>query len=97
MIEWLGFLYGLAKDIKSYLTWGEETKLVDREWLKKSGFEDLMNNKGYKLRWTTPEKIETRKLDGYEIIYEIDKSKCVRRRIVRGREPLTLLGKKESS
>jgi hypothetical protein len=56
-----------------------------------------MKNQGYKLRWTTPEKNEIRKLDGYEILYEIDKLKRVRRRIVRGREPLTLLGKKESS
>jgi hypothetical protein len=97
MIEYLGLLYALAKDIKSCLTWSEEAKLVDREWLKTSGFEEFMKNQGYKLRWTTPEKVETRKLYGYEIIYEIDKSNRVRRRIVRGREPLTLLGKKESS
>jgi hypothetical protein len=96
MIEYLGFLYGVAKDIKEYLTWREEMKVVDREWLEKSGFGKIMESQGYKLYWSRPDKIETRILDGYEIIFEIDKSKRIRRRIVRGREPLVLIGKKEN-
>ncbi len=97
MIEYLGLFYGLAKDIKNYLAWREEPKLVDREWLDRSGFGELMKNQGYKLYWSKPGKIETRRLDGYEVIYEIDKSNRVRRRIERGREPLILIGKKESN
>jgi len=99
MIEYLGFLYGVAKDIKEYLKWNEETKSVDREWLEKSGFGKEMGNRGYKLYWSRPEKIETRKLDGYEIIFEIDKLKRIRRRIERTseRDSLILLGKQENT
>lgn len=97
MIECLGLFYTVAKDIKDYLTWSEETKVVDREWLEKSGFGRLMESQGYKLLWSRPEKIETRKLDGYEIIFEIDKSRRIRRRIERGREPVVLLGKKKDT
>jgi hypothetical protein len=95
MIEWLGLLYVIGKDIKSYLKWEEEIKTVDGEWLKRSGFQELMKNQGYELRWSKPEKVETRKLDGYEVIYEIDKKSRVRRRIQRGREQLVLIGKKK--
>jgi hypothetical protein len=97
MIEYLGIIYGLAKDIKEYLAWREESKLVDREWLDRSGFKDLMESKGYELRWSKRDRIETRKLDGYEVIFEIDRSNRVRRRIERGREPLILIGKKQGS
>lgn len=99
MIEYLGFFYGVAKDIKDYLKWNEETKVVDREWLKKSGFGKEMESQGYKLYWSRPEKIETRKLDGYEIVFEIDKLKRIRRRIEwsGGRDSLVLLGKKENT
>ena len=79
MIESLGFFYGIAKEIKEYLSWDEEAKVVDREWLDKSGFGKLMENEGYNLRWTISDKVETRKLDGYEIIDEIDKLKKVKR------------------
>lgn len=68
MVEWLGLIYEVAKDIKNYLKWDEESKTVDREWLEKSGFGKEMENHGYKLYWLRPEKIESRKLDGYEII-----------------------------
>jgi hypothetical protein len=96
MIEYLGFIYSVGKDIKDYLAWHEETKVVDREWLEKSGFGKLMESQGYKLLWSLPDKIETRKLSGYEIIFEIDESRRIRRRIVRGREPLVLIGKRKN-
>lgn len=96
MIEFLGLFYGIAKNIKDYLSWNEETKLVDRTWLEKSGFGELMEKQGYKLRWSSPEKVEAKKLDGYEIMYEIDKIKRVKRRVERtgGRDSLILMGKK---
>ena len=34
MIEFLGFFYDVAKDIKDYLGWSEDVKVVDREWLE---------------------------------------------------------------
>lgn len=96
MIELLGLFYGITKDIKDYLTFDEEAKVVDSEWLDKSGFGKLMEDEGYKLRWTISDKVETRKLDEYEIIYEVDKLKRVRRSIERrGRsDALILMGKK---
>jgi hypothetical protein len=99
MIEYLGFIYGAAKDIKDYLKWDEESKVVDREWLEKSGFGEEMESQGYKLYWSRPEKIESRKLDGYEIIFEVDKVKRIRKRIVwsSGNDSLVLLGKSEST
>ena len=97
MIEFLGFLYGIAKDIKYYLEWDEEAKSVDREWLEKSGFGKRMEEQGYNLYWSKPESVETRKLDGYEVMYEIDKIKRIKRHIERtgGRDPLILMGKKK--
>ena len=99
MIEFLGLLYDVAKDIKDYLVWDEDVKVVDREWLEKSGFGQAMRDKGYDLRWSKPEKIESRKLDGYELIYEIDKLKRVRRRIEwrSANDSLVLIGKKANT
>lgn len=99
MIEFLGLLYGVAKDINKYLSWKEETKFVDRTWLEKSGFGALMKEQGYKLYWSTPEKVETRKLDGYEFLYEFDEPKRIRRRIewTSGRDTLVLMGKDENT
>ena len=96
MIEILGLLYGLGKDLKTYFDWEVEDKLVDRQWLDKSGFKDHMEREGYILRWSADGKLESWLLSGYEIAYEIDKSKRVRRRIVRAPrdKPDVLIGKK---
>ena len=79
MIEHLGTLFGLGKMLKDFLAWKEESKLVDNYWLKKSGFQQRCENEGYHLRWSNPEKMETRKLKGWEILYEVDKKLRVRR------------------
>ncbi len=96
MIEILGLLYGLGKDLKKYFDWEVEDKLVDRQWLDKSGFKDHMKREGYILRWSADGKLESWLLSGYEIAYEIDKSKRVRRRVVRAPrdKPDVLIGKK---
>ena len=94
MIEFLGFFYGLAKDAISYLKWSEEEKLVDREWLSKSGFDKQTKDQGIELRWTKPEKVATREIEGWEILFEIDKSKKVRRKITQ-RDGNVLMGRKE--
>ena len=99
MIECFGLLYGVAKDIKDYLKWDEEAKIVDREWLEKSGFGKEMEGQGYKLYWSRPEKVETRMLEGYQVIFEIDKVKRIRSRIEwsSGNDSLILLRKKENT
>jgi hypothetical protein len=97
MIENLGLLYGFARDVKKFIEWEEEIKVVDRKWMEKSGFEVEMKSHGYKLRWSILEELETMKLGGYEIIFEIDEIKQIRRRIERsrGRNWQVLIGKKE--
>ena len=93
MLEYLGFLYALAKDLKKYLEWKEETKLVSSDWLEKSGFRKEAEKNGISLRWSKPDKVESRLLDGYEIMYEVDSSKSVRRKLVL-KDGLILIGKR---
>lgn len=81
MIEHLGTLFGLGKMLKDFLAWKEELKLVDRDWLKKSGFQDRFEKEGFVLHWSNPDKVESRKLDDWEIVYEIDKKSRIRRMI----------------
>ena len=97
MIENIGMLYGFAKDVKKFIEWEEEIKVVDRKWMEKSGVEVEMKSHGYKLRWSILEELETMKLGGYEIIFEIDEIKQIRRRIERsrGRYWQVLIGRKE--
>lgn len=92
MLEWLGFIYGIAKDLKDYLEYEETDKLVDPDWIDKSGFAEKWSEKGYELRWSRPDKIESRRLEGWEVLYEIDKIKRLRRRIVL-RDSMVLIGK----
>lgn len=92
MLEWLGFIYGIAKDLKDYLEFEETDKLVAPDWIKKSGFAEKWSDKGYKLRWERPDKIESRRLEGWEVLYEVDKIKRLRRRIVL-RDGMVLIGK----
>ena len=92
MIEWLGYIYGIAKDIKDYLQYVEEDKLVDFTWPEKSGFEEKWKQKGYQLRWSRPDKIESRRFDGWEVLYEVDHIKRVRHRLIL-KDGMVLIGK----
>ncbi|KAE8756110.1 hypothetical protein FSO04_30875 [Paraburkholderia madseniana] len=38
MIEWLGLIYTVAKDIRNRLKCGEQEGQIDRDWLEKSSF-----------------------------------------------------------
>ena len=97
MIENLGLLYGFAKDAKKFIEWEEDIKVVDRKWMEQSGIEVKMKSHGYKLRWSILEELETMKLGGYEILFEIDEIKQIRRRVERsrGRNWQVLIGRKE--
>lgn len=93
MIDALGFIYDVIKDMKEYLTWSEEEKMIELSWVEKSGFDKEATKNGYALRWSRPDKVETRKLEGYDIMYELDKKNRVRRKLVT-RDGLVLVGKK---
>ncbi len=92
LIEWVGLIYGIAKDIKDYLQYEEKDKLVDIEWPVKSGFDEKWKQKGYQLRWSRLDKIESRRLDEWEVLYEVDKRKRVRYRLIL-RDGMVLIGK----
>jgi hypothetical protein len=82
MIEFLGLLYTFVKDMKVYLEFNEEKKLVDSDWLVRSGFKEKAESDGWKLAWVRPDRVASLKQDGYEILYEIDKLRRVRRQLV---------------
>lgn len=96
MIEFLGLAYAALSDLTTYLSWKEETKIVDNDWLSKSGFSGFMSDQGYKLRWTNQDKIASRRLDGYEVMCEFDHQSRIRRNIQWGTaaDAPILMGKK---
>lgn len=94
MIELLGLLYDVAKGVKDYLKWDEEEKLVDFNWPEKSGFKAKAESDGLQIAWSRPDRVASRELDGYEILYEIDKLKRVRRKLVL-KDGSVLIGKRQ--
>lgn len=93
MIEIIGLLYGAAKDLKDYIEWDEQEKLIERKWLETSGLKAKAEAQGFSLRWTTQAKVQSRVLEGYEYIYEVEKIKRTRSRLVLI-DGSVLLGKK---
>ena len=82
MIEILGLLYGLGKDLGKYIEWDVEDKLVDRECLELSRFKDHMRIEEYELAWSRLEKVDSRLLSGFEVAFMrlIGTDKLTRRR-----------------
>jgi len=81
-IEAFGVLYDIGKDIVGVFAWKEETKLVDMQWVEKSGFDKYAAEKGYTLRWTNPDKVESRKLEGYDVMFEVNSDEHVRYKLM---------------
>lgn len=46
----LGLIYTIGKDLIKYISYKEEDKLVDSDWLKKSGFGEEQRQIGNDLR-----------------------------------------------
>ena len=96
MIEWLGFMYGLGKDVTSHIRksseWKEDDKLVDFSWPEKSGLTEEAAKRGLELRWSAPEKVESRKLDGWEEMYSTDEKKQTKYRLTQ-RDGAVLIGR----
>jgi hypothetical protein len=96
MIEWLGIAYSFAKDLGDFLKFKEDDKLIDRSWVEKSGFRAELEQRGYKLYWSLPEKVASRLIDGWEPVFEVDKLKRVRYRITL-KDGSVLIGKMKES
>lgn len=95
MIDLLGLLYDVGKDIKKYLEWAEEEKLVDFNWPATSGFQAMAKNDRLSLLWSRPENIASRASVGYEIVYEIDKPRHIKRKLVL-KDGSVLVGKRKN-
>lgn len=98
MIEWLGFIYGLGKDVANYhkksSEWEEEEKLVDSSWPEKSGLTTEAAKNRLELRWSAPEKVEKRRFDGWEEVYSIEEEKRTKYRLVQ-KNGAVLIGRKK--
>ena len=68
-------------------------KLVDMDWVQKSGFDKASADAGYTLAWSNPDRVASREIDGYEVMYEIDKDARTKRKLVLY-DGLVLLGKR---
>lgn len=96
MIEYLGIVYELAKDLKSHLKWDEKSKTVNNNWLDKSGLQDSAEKEKIILRWCNSDRIEEYKLKQYDIYYEIDEKKHVRFKL-KNKSGQILMGKKKNN
>lgn len=86
--------YDAGKEVKQHFEWKEgEPKLVDMSWVQKSGFDKAAAEQGYALAWSRPDKIASREIDGYQVMYELDKETRVKRKLV-VYDGSVLLGKK---
>jgi hypothetical protein len=84
--------YEAAKDIKEHFEVKEgEPKLVDFGWPDVSGFQ--AKEQGYEVAWSKPDRVASREIDGYEVMYEIDKNANTKRKLVL-RDGLVLIGRK---
>jgi hypothetical protein len=90
-----GLIYQIGKDIVGavkgkFFDWNEETKAVDMEYIHKSGLSEKLEKEGYKLYWSTFDKVASKKLDGWEIIYEIDEENRTKYRLVVNNEVILI-------
>lgn len=93
MFEIFGLTYLLSKDLKDYSAWDEEDERVVSSWPEKSGFKEQAEKHGIAFLWSFPEQLESYCSAGYEIVYEIDKANCSRKRFVL-KDGSILVGKK---
>jgi hypothetical protein len=83
MLDLLGVFYDVTKDVKAYFAWKDGTdQLVDINWPQTSGLQAEAAKAGFALRWVRPDEVETRKLEGYEVVLKHDMNERIRRRLV---------------
>lgn len=74
--------YGITRDFGDLPQFEEQSKLVDVKWPEKSGQVAQAAQRGFELRWSRPEKVETRRFDGWDTWYEVDKVGRVKSRLL---------------
>lgn len=97
MIEYLGFLYSLCKDIKKFFIskykYKDDVKTVDDEYVKKFILKDKDPGNYLHFSWCYEDKIEIKKADGYDYHYSFDE-KEKKRFIFKNKDGLYLIVKK---
>ncbi len=71
----------------------EETIVVDFKWPVATGYQKQMEEKGYNLRWSRPDKVASRCSEGYEVMFNIDQYLKKKQRIEL-KDGSVLIGKK---
>jgi len=97
----IGILYQVGKDLigagkfikNKYFDWKVETKKVDLQYIEKSRLKEKLEDEGYRLRWSTLHKVESRKLDGWDYVYEIDEKNRTKYRL-QVKDDVVLIGMK---
>ncbi len=82
MFELFGLTYVLSKEVKDRAHWEEEEERVVSDWPEKSGLKEQAGKQGIAFLWSFPEQLESYLNAGYEILYEIDESRCTRKRFI---------------
>lgn len=72
MIEFLGIIYAVGKDIVANTGWYDSEKQVNSNWVEKSGFVKTLTENGFQCRWVANRNIASRELDGYMLVQEMD-------------------------
>ncbi len=95
----MSFLYALFKDLKEHLSWTAEDRLVNMVFFKESGIAQELKDQGFIERWTLPSNVEQLKLKefgGYDVVYQLDRPKKIRYRLVL-EDGAVLMGKKSEA
>ncbi len=82
MFKWLGLLYGSLKSCGEILGYEERNKLVDLQWLRTSGFSEKCRDWGYELAFSRPARVKAKRIEGWDVLYEVDLIRNIRRRII---------------
>ena len=75
MVEYLGFLYRIIKDIKEFFTYKEDEKKIDDKYVEQLKKQHQDKGEDIDFRWSKEDKIEARKADGWDYYYQSDNSK----------------------
>jgi hypothetical protein len=92
MIDFLAYIYDV-EDMND-LDWDEEEKLVDLNWPMRSGFKAKAEADGLQIEWAHPDRLASRELGGYWPVYELDRFRQIRRKLVLS-DGSVLVGKRQ--
>lgn len=95
MIPGLELAYSVVKDVIGYLRWKTEDKIVDFAWVEKSGIKEKSEYVGKSFAFVRPDRLESALIDGAVVVYDEDKVRRVRQRLVL-RDGLILIAKKSN-